>query len=88
MSSSTGFGGGGGGGGGGGVAVDLDNPDDLTEIQVNHGLGNEDVGAFLLRKSDKKNMLVEWWVVDANSVAFKFHLPPPSDVYRVVVVPT
>lgn len=80
--------GGGGGGGTAGYAIDLANPGANTVLDVPHGLSNEDVGVFLRRKSDGKNMEIEWRVIDSNTVRLTFEVAPVTNIYRVVVVPT
>lgn len=56
-----------------------------TEFLISHGLGTSDISAEVLVVSTGRAAIVEWWVVDANSIRVRIPNPPSSNQFRVVV---
>ncbi len=58
----------------------------LTQIQVTHNLGTEDVIVIARRSNGgKEKELVDWRVIDANTVELSWAVPPSAGAYRVTV---
>ncbi|WP_428383803.1 head decoration protein [Nevskia ramosa] len=58
----------------------------LTQIQVTHGLGTEDVIVVArLAAGAKDAELVDWKVIDLNTIELKWSTAPATGAYRVTV---
>lgn len=57
-----------------------------TTINFVHNLGTEDITLSARLVSTKEFILVEWTVIDANTVALTFAVAPALNAYRLVVV--